>query len=299
MSIYPEDPILKSIKKGIEKMPNLPITTNKVIEISQNPLVTPIQINQVISLDPILVGKVLKLVNSAYYTPGTRINSIIKAILLLGINTIKNLALTSSVIPIVTKSPNVSLTEEINLEECWKHSIACGVMTKLIAKKKGIIKKYLEEYFISGVLHDIGIILLSQFIPEKYIALIQKCKKEKIPLLELENQELKINHNQVGQSIAEKWNLSDSLVEAILYHHEPEKSTPKNSILVYSVAASNLFMDLNHIGFSGYHGNQSRLNDFLQYLNLDINEINRWNDSINDEINKASSFMKINHKLTN
>ncbi|MDR0496536.1 MAG: HDOD domain-containing protein, partial [Treponema sp.] len=87
----------KSLKDFIKNMPSLPTSVTKVMEICNNPQTSPADLNQVISLDPVLMGRVLKLINSAYYGLGQQVKSLARAIIMLGMNTVKNLALSSAV----------------------------------------------------------------------------------------------------------------------------------------------------------------------------------------------------------
>src|SRR5215510_2928264 len=128
----------KALKDYIKNMPSLPTSVTKVLEICNNPQTSPADLNHVISLDPVLVGRVLKLINSAYYGLGQPETNLAKAIIMLGINTVKNLALSTTVMShISTKKEILGL----DMEGFWRHSLCVGVSTKLLAKKRGIDSK--------------------------------------------------------------------------------------------------------------------------------------------------------------
>jgi HD-like signal output (HDOD) protein len=109
-------------------------------------------LNRVISLDPVLVGRVLKLINSAYYGLEQQVTSLVRAMIMLGINTVKNLALSSAILSNLVGRGFLGL----NAEGFWRHSLCVGVTAKLIARKQGIDHSRLEEFFTAGLLHDLG-----------------------------------------------------------------------------------------------------------------------------------------------
>src|SRR5215510_4363841 len=120
----------RDLKNYIKTMPSLPTSLVKVLEICNNTQTSPADLNHVISLDPVLVGRVLKLINSAYYGLGQPVTSLARAIIMLGINTVKNLALSTTVMG------NLSSKEKslgLDMEGFWRHSLCVGVSAKLLA----------------------------------------------------------------------------------------------------------------------------------------------------------------------
>src|SRR5512136_2738351 len=149
---------LAVIQGYISRMPSLPITVSKILQICNDPRTSPVDLNQVISLDPVLMGRVMKLINSAYYSLPNQITSLVRAIIMLGINTVKNLALSTAVLGNLGKKSNF---QALNIDGFWRHSLCVGVAAKLVAAKRKRDAKQLEEYFVSGLLHDIGKIPLN------------------------------------------------------------------------------------------------------------------------------------------
>ncbi|MCL2879605.1 MAG: HDOD domain-containing protein, partial [Treponema sp.] len=146
------------IEEYIGNMPSLPTTVAKVLEVCNNPHTSPADLNHVISLDPVLVGRVLKLINSAYYGLGQHVTNLVRAIIMLGLNTVKNLALSSAVMGNLKTGKN---SQGLDMEGFWRHSLCVGVAAKMLAKQRGIESKQREEYFTAGLLHDIGKIPLN------------------------------------------------------------------------------------------------------------------------------------------
>jgi putative nucleotidyltransferase with HDIG domain len=117
---------------------------------------------------------------------------------------------------------NQSRFKSLNVDGFWRHSIGVGVAAKLIADAFGIPTNLKEEYFIGGLLHDIGKIPLNEIFDEEYLKVIRTADMKKVPLIEMENEMLGVNHTEVGKMIAEKWRLSPETYECILNHHEPD-----------------------------------------------------------------------------
>ena len=105
--------ILAIIQAYIAKMPSLPITVSKILQIANDPKTSPSDLNMVISLDPVLMGRVMKLINSAYYSLNNQITSLVRAIIMLGINTVKNLALSTAVLGQLSKIGRASCRERV------------------------------------------------------------------------------------------------------------------------------------------------------------------------------------------
>lgn len=173
----------KNLEKIIDSMPSLPITVAKIMQITKDPTSTPGDLNQVITLDPVLTGKVLKLVNSAYYNLESQVTSIVKAIIMLGLNTIKNLSISTAILGSVRKEENFVA---LNMDGYWRHSLAVGVTAKLIAGKMRINPKLRDEYFIAGLLHDIGKIIMNQHFSELYLQVISEADIQRIPFWKTE-----------------------------------------------------------------------------------------------------------------
>src|SRR3974390_494760 len=151
--MHDKEKTLAAIQAYISKMPSLPITVSKILQIANDPKTSPADLNKLISLHPVLVGRVMKLINSAYYSLNNQVTSLVRAIIMLGINTVKNLALSTAVLGQLSAKNNLTA---MNLDGFWRHSLCVGVTAKLIAIKRRKDPKQLEEYFVAGLLHDIG-----------------------------------------------------------------------------------------------------------------------------------------------
>jgi putative nucleotidyltransferase with HDIG domain len=285
----PEDR-LKAIEKYIINMPSLPTTVYKVLEICNNPNTSPADLNHVISLDPVLVGRVLKLINSAYYGLGQQLTSLVRAIIMLGINTVKNLALSTAVLGNFSSKNQY---QAINMEGFWRHSLCVGVAAKIIAKKRNTDQKLWEEYFTSGLLHDIGKIPINAVFPQDYVAAIAVSDRERIALYQAEEKTLGIDHCVSGEKIAAAWKLQGAVGDSIRFHHSyAEYDGPYKDVL-FSVAAANWFANMMEIGFSGERHLEKLHPIIWEYLQIDKYFFDGIEESVMQEIEKAKVFLKI------
>ncbi len=288
-----DDKELIRLNRYIDSMPSLSITVSKILEVTKNPQTTAKDLNKVISLDPVLVGKVLKLINSAYYGLQNKVTSLVTAIIMLGMNTIKNLALSTAVLGNMKRK---SSFKSLNVDGFWRHSIAVGVLSKLIAEKIGVPATRREEYFIGGLLHDIGKIPLNELFEESYMKVIRTADLKKATLLDMEREIIGITHTEVGKMIAEKWNLTGETLECLLRHHDPNMASEQNYKLVASVYAANIYCNENQVGFSGSRHTKSIEEHILTSIGITEEYLDGLFETISAELEKAAVFLKVSEQ---
>lgn len=176
------------------------------------------RIGKIISEDSSLTARLLKLVNSAFYGFPHRIGTISEAVFLVGGIQVRDLALVTTLMSSFKGIPE----EVITTEEFWMHSLACGTGCKVIAEMTG--QSDLERYFLMGVLHDIGRLVLYSTQPVLSQKMLQHAKDQGISLTAAEREELGFTHADIGKALAEMWRLPSYLQEVTLYHHQPEKA---------------------------------------------------------------------------
>ena len=282
---------LKAIHRYIDKMPSLSTTVTKVLEVCNKPNVSPNDLNRVISLDPVLTGNVLKLINSSYYSLPNKITSLTRAIIVLGINTVKNLALTTSVLGTMKNKKHSGLS----MDSFWAHSLCVAVTAKALAVELKIPLNLREEFFLSGLLHDLGKIPMSQCFPDEYAQCFILCNKRGIALYEAENLVFGFDHQDCGAIITEKWKLNENIISVLKYHHHVAKSPEEHKILTLCVAIANLYANI----FAADNNNcysiaETEVLELLEQSQLSWSDITPLHTKIQDAIEKASIFLKVN-----
>lgn len=221
---------LDQIVRRVNDLPALPHVVSQVLKLTDDPNSTVKELNDVICQDQAVTAKVLRLANSAYYGYPRRIGTIVEAIVILGFNAIRNLVLAASVHNMLNKEvPGYQLGPG----ELWRHSIACAMAARTLARRVRYPKP--DEAFIAGLLHDIGKVILSVYVSETYDEIIQKVRQFQIPFSQAEEEILGFTHAVVGARVADKWNLPESLVQAIACHHNLQlaKENPRLVAIVH------------------------------------------------------------------
>ena len=202
----------------IEDLPTLPSVYARVEELCEDPDVSADELARVIETDPSITMKLLKLSNSAFFGFNRQIQSVRDAISLLGNQTVKNAVLSIS---IFEATKDQAETGGLDKRAFWMHSTACGSIVRFVARKAQALS---EECFTSGILHDIGKVILDGLYPQFYRNVLKAVAEEGISILEAEEQVLGLTHTQLGQELAEHWGIPAGLTESISYHHGPKKA---------------------------------------------------------------------------
>jgi putative nucleotidyltransferase with HDIG domain len=199
-------------------LPPMPNVAAKVMEMMSNPVMDGKSMQKVIATDQALASKILKIANSALYSFSKEIASLGHAISIIGFNTITSLVIASS-------TKNAFFKGKMGLQDAmiWEHSLASAFGCRALAKKVMGAGK-MEVAFLSGLLHDIGKIVLSKKIPDQYSAIVQEAFNTKTPIYELEQKNFGFTHSDVGSLIAKQWKLPAVIEECIHFHHEPESA---------------------------------------------------------------------------
>jgi putative nucleotidyltransferase with HDIG domain len=200
----------------VDALPTLPSVASLVFRIATDPTSSAGDLTKVIENDQSLTSKLLKTVNSAFYGFPQKIGTVKQAVVILGLDEITNLAFGLAAAKVLETTTFGGLYDPKSL---WHHSIC----TALIAQKlcEGFPRFKRLGVFTAGLLHDFGKILLMETFPELYAQIYGEVAKHDFPLFDLEEEKIGVNHAVVGRLLSSNWNLPESLVEAIAYHHHP------------------------------------------------------------------------------
>lgn len=279
--------ILKTIE-NISSIPTLPTAIERITKLLQNPKTSAEEIGKAITTDQALATKVLKLVNSAFYGFPGKISTITHAIVILGFSTIKNVVLTASIFDAFRKKG--SGQEDFDLEQFWLHSIACGAAAQSIAKFLGNNDK--EECFIAGLLHDLGKIIVCQYLPDDFGKMLANTKKKGILIYESEQELFDVTHQEVGAYITERWNLPKNLQYAVKFHHSPNPSREHYTITAI-VHCADIFVRALDFGNGGDSKIPVMSENVWKNFGLENAQLNTLFEAIKDEIDKATVFLQM------
>jgi len=286
----------KLIREFIDRMPSLPTTVTKVLEICNQPDTSPNDLNRVIYLDPVLTGQVLRLINSAYYSLPNQIGSLTRAIIMLGINTVKNLTLSTAVLGSMGRTDSF---RALDMDQFWTHSLGVGVTAKSLAARRGIVRQQREEFFVAGLLHDLGKIPLNACFPEEYGRILELAAGKRVPLDRVEVAVLGLDHCRVGRMIGEKWQLSSGLVELLAGHHhivEADRESPagEKSALIGLVSLADSYVNLLGLGSAGNrYPDREALKILARTWGVNKQTLTELDSEVRQEIEKARIFLAV------
>ncbi len=230
------DERLKSrIMQKIEEVPSLPAIVYKVMELVNSEKSSASDFEKVVAHDQALAARMLRMANSSFYSLSRKVSTISDAVVYLGHNTIRSLVLGASTSSLFKRSlPAYGYKRE----GLWQHANIVASLSREIASAAHLTPEEIENCYVSGLLHDIGKLILGPFAQEQvdsFIAQIQEGKE----LAEVEKKLLGFTHGEIGRILLDKWKLPRNLVETVHYHHQPETSTyaPRETLAV-SVANS-------------------------------------------------------------
>jgi putative nucleotidyltransferase with HDIG domain len=210
---------------------------------------------------------------------------------MLGINTVKNLVLSFA---ILQQMRNKRTFPALCVEDFWTHSLCVGVIAKYLSMAKGISLSDQEEFFVCGLLHDLGKIPFNHLFPEKCFQALDKAKRSQRALFHAEQVVFGIDHAKIGGMIAQKWQLSPALIEALSVHHHPEEAQEGNHQLVCIVALADIFAQLLDIGSCAETPiNNALWRYLLERVGLDGSFLFGLRDTVLGEIEKAKIFLEI------
>ncbi len=246
-----EAAIIDSAIKGISHIATLPEITLKIIELVEDPSSTAQDLHGVISNDPALCSRILKVVNSAFYGLPRQIGSINRAIVLLGLNAVKNIAIAASLTKLFRGG---DLCPNFSARDLWVHSIASGAASKLMCDELRLGLP--DEAFLAGLMHDIGIMVEMQAMRPQLVELFEALTFDeegnpKADMLELERQYFGTTHQAFGAGLCESWKFPKSFAYVAGHHHDPLSLPPESRRLASIVYLADRLSANLGLGFRG------------------------------------------------
>lgn len=206
-----------SLVKGVSNLVSLPEVSLRVNAMVDDPNASAESIGKVIAQDPALAVRLLKMANSPFYGLATEVDTVSRAVSILGTQRIRDLVLSTAASRAFDGIPN----DLISMQDFWHHSLYCGLLAQTLARETGKVKG--ETLFLAGLLHDIGQLVMFNRLPEKSheaIVLLMEGSDD-LDMYQAERHVFGFDHMQVGAELIKNWNLPHSLKECIAYHHEP------------------------------------------------------------------------------
>ena len=218
--------------RNTKDLPTLPGVAARIFQVTHDDEASARELASIVMNDQSVSAKVLNLANSAFYGFARMITTIPQAVVVLGFDTVRSLALSVSVFDALG-SPS---SGQVNLdrEAFWMHAIGCGAASRLIATELGY--RDTGTSFMLGLLHDLGKVIMDTYLNEEYQQVVQEVVEEGRPFSEVESEILDIDHAEIGGWLAFRWRFPEVLVAPIEYHHNPlgaEEEHLKETLVVH------------------------------------------------------------------
>lgn len=273
------------IVETIDKLPSLPTVMTQIFQTVSDPDASALDLARLITIDQSLSASVLHLVNSAYYGFSRKISDITEAIVVLGFVKVRDLALTAT-----TFSSFGPVESEIR-SRLWTHSVATAMTCERLARNSRLPAN--AGFFSTGLLHDIGKVVLSTAFTTEYDALLNEPDKTK-QLWELEQERFNTTHTEVGFQLAEKWALPENIKYVIQAHHNTEEEDLKNADIVLPVTQlSNYIVHLAGLASNEHDVPPSYPTAAGKVLSLDEEECMKQAEDIKNLRSSIENFLGI------
>jgi putative nucleotidyltransferase with HDIG domain len=208
-------PSLDELVSGVVQLGTVQPVYERLAQVMNHPLSSSGDIGKVISEDPDLTGRLLRLVNSPIYGFPSRISTVSQATSIVGMNQLHDLALGASFIRLFASVPQ----DMVDMTSFWQHSVACAVAARILAVHRR--EPNVERFFVAGLLHDIGRPIMYQKLPAESRQALQRCRDSGELLHRVEPHVFGFTHGQVGSALLDRWKLPTLLQEAVGWHHQP------------------------------------------------------------------------------
>lgn len=203
---------------GVVRLVSLPEVCIRVNEMLEDPDVTAKAIGKVMSQDTGLTARLLKIVNSSFYGFTSKIETVSRAVTVIGLRELRGLVLAASAIETFSKIP----TDILNMVRFWRHSVYCGVVAQLLAERCHVLHS--ERLFVAGLLHDIGKLVICNRLPTQAKQAIDLSEAKKIFDFEAEQEVMGYDHSEIGGKLLRSWQMPASLCDAVEFHHMPKNA---------------------------------------------------------------------------
>jgi HD-like signal output (HDOD) protein len=222
-------PTLESIVDSASTVYSLPLIHERLTQAINNPRASISDITLIISEDQGLCFRILKLANSPMFGYHKNIDTITKAATIIGTQQLRDLSMAVSVINVFKDMPE----DIMNMTTFWRHSISTGIIARILASCRR--EPNVERFFVAGILHDIGQLILCTSIPLILRDILIQCKETDRMLYDVQRSELGFDHAEVGGELLKKWKIPLLISEPVSYHHDPLRATiyPQDTALLH------------------------------------------------------------------
>ncbi len=287
-------PITEELKGKIElfgNLPTLPQVASRLMSVINNPLTSAGDVAFIIGQDQSLSAKVLRLANSAFYGIPHSVTNITNAVVILGLKVINTMVLSLTVFDMFPESKRSGSL--FNRKSFWIHSLCCGLTAKFLsARIRKLVLFDAEEAFCAGLLHDIGKVVMEQYIHDDFHNALQYALEKRMPIYRAEYELLGYSHTDVAEWLTANWRLPAEIRLPLIYHHDPTSSVQCQDIIALCHLADWLCYETGMTIKGDYQPPQVE-DCCIKNLKLSSGDIDTIKEKIPEEVEKTSIFFDI------
>lgn len=277
--------IVRDAIRKVSTIATLPEITTRIIATVDDPKSSAGRLHRIVAHDPALVTRILKVVNSAFYGLPGQIGSIERAIVLLGLNAVKNIAIATSLGRLFG---GAQLCDGFTPRDLWTHCIAVAVAARALAREMKL--PIADEAFLAGMIHDLGMIVSLQVHPEKLRQVCQKVQTDGGDFCAVEQELIGADHAQLGMALAEAWKFPRPCQLVAGYHHRPTALANDNRILVTLVAVADILCCQGECGFNLTARHQNQADTGMDQIQLDPAAVERVKAALPQLVEQTQSL---------
>lgn len=263
MAVSSKTEHLKRISESLLNLPTLPTLAARLLDLVDHPNTSAATLARFVSQDQVITARLLKMCNSAYYGLGREVTSVQQAVVMLGFDMVKEISLGVSVINAFRSTKGM---DGFDITGFWDHSSAVGMVSRRIAK--GWQPTLASEAFTAGLLHDIGKVVLIQYMPDDFAQVIQNAKASGKSLHEEERLVFGTDHGQIGSWLAGRWKLPKALRDVMQFHHDVDLCPVESRNLAVIVHLADLLCRLLKAGNGGNPAQPSIAKNLFEILRM-------------------------------
>ena len=236
----------EKVEETIDLLPPMPSIVGELLSVLHSDDADFKVIGRIISKDPSMAMNVLKIANSAFFGLTHKVTELDQAVRMLGTNEIISLCISCGAARTLVAPRGV---QTMDLNRFWRHSVATGVIAKIISKK--LKAGHGDNLYLAGLTHDVGAVVLDRFKHDVYQEILELTHTENISVLEAEQRIMGASHDVVGSWLMQKWQLPEVFVEVASYHHSVTRASPKHLVAVALISLADLLARLTMRGLDG------------------------------------------------
>jgi HD-like signal output (HDOD) protein len=287
-------PVSEQLRERIEhfsNLPTLPQVATRLMSIINNPLTSANDVAFIVGQDLSLSAKVLRLANSAFYGIPRSITNINNAVVILGLKVINTMVLSLTVFDMFPDDTGQS--HLFNRKAFWLHSLGCGLIAKFLATRiKKVVLFDPEEAFCAGLLHDIGKVVMEQYLHDDFHRALTYAFSNKVSIFEAENNQLGYSHTDIAEYLTKTWNLPAEIRLSLIYHHSPETTSQCHDIIAL-IHISDWLCYETGLAIDGNYLPPKLDDNAIDRIKLQQDDIIQIKEVIPAELEKTSIFFSV------